>query len=189
MSMNLQRRFLEIYITGPSLDGRSKGSKSGLAAGEGKVDHAPSKAACVFGREAGTKLGKSPSEEDSNASPRNPRLVYVRYKDHVLFKNILEPAAEAVERETIGWLTKQNDELMLIEHDRAIPGNLGGVNGVVILKSCILEMQALPLQKSSSWYLNCKQNKGKIRVRAPSQKERKTQPKTTKREGKNNAEI
>jgi hypothetical protein len=112
--------------------------------------------------------------EDSNASPRNPRLVYVRYKDHVLFKNILEPVAEAVERETIGWLTKQNDELMLIEHDRA---NLGGVNGVVIIKSCILEMHALPLQKSSRWYLNCKLNKGKIRVGAPSQKERKTQPK------------
>ena len=162
--------------------------KSSLAGGEGKVDLAL-EAACIFGKEAGVKFGKSPSEEDSNASPRNPRLVYVRYKDHVLFKNILEPAAEAVERETIGWLTKQNDELMLIEHDRAIPGNLGGVNGVVILKSCILEMQVLPLQKSSRWYLNCKQNKGKIRVRAPSQKERKTQPKTTKREGKNNAEL
>jgi hypothetical protein len=27
--------------------------------------------------------------------------VYVRYKDHVLFKNIPEPVAEAVERETV----------------------------------------------------------------------------------------
>jgi hypothetical protein len=185
--MNLQRRFLEIYITGPSLDGRGKGSKSGLAAGEGRVDLAPSKAACIFGRhEASLSVGKS-VENAAGASPLI--LVYVRYKDHVLFKNIFEPVAEAVERETIGWLTKQNDELMLIEHDRAIPGNLGGVNGVVILKSCILEMHALPLQKNSRWYLNCQQNKGKIRVRAPSQKERKTQPKTTKREGKNNAEI
>lgn len=135
------------------------------------------------------KFSKSLPAGNADASPRNPKLVYVRYKDHVLFKNILEPVAEAVERETIGWLTKQNEELILIEHDRAIPGNLGGVNGVVILKNCILKMQVLPLQKSSSWYLNCKQNKVKIRVRAPSQKERKTQPKTTKREGKNNAEI
>jgi hypothetical protein len=101
-----------------------------------------------------------------------------------LFKNILEPAAEALERETIGWLTKQNDELILIEHDRAIPSNLSGVNGIVILKSCILEMHALSLQKSSYQYLNCQQNKGKFRVCASSQKERKTQPTTTKREGK-----
>lgn len=107
--------------------------------------------------------------------------VYVRYKDHVLFKNVLEPVAGAVERETVGWLTKQNDELILIEHDRAIPGNLSGVNGIVILKSCILEMHALPLQKNSKRALNCKQNKGKIRVCASKPKGAKNSAQTSQK--------
>jgi DNA-directed RNA polymerase subunit M/transcription elongation factor TFIIS len=41
-------------------------------AGEGKADLAPETAACIFGKEAGTKLGKSPSEEDAGASPLCP---------------------------------------------------------------------------------------------------------------------
>jgi hypothetical protein len=83
--------------------------------------------------------------------------VYVRYKDHVLFKNIQQPIAEAVERETIGWLTKQNDEIMLIEHDRTIPNAQipsGQGNGVIILKSCIIEIHKLPLQETLNCHLN-----------------------------------
>jgi hypothetical protein len=83
--------------------------------------------------------------------------VYVRYKDHVLFKNIQQPIAEAVERETIGWLTRQNDEIMLIEHDRTIPNPQipsGQGNGVIILKSCIIEIRKLPLQKTLNCHLN-----------------------------------
>ena len=83
--------------------------------------------------------------------------VYVRYKDHVLYKNIEQPIAEAVERETIGWLTKQTDEIMLIEHDRTIPNAQipsGQGNGVIILKSCVLEIRKLPLQKTSNCHLN-----------------------------------
>jgi len=83
--------------------------------------------------------------------------VYIRYKDHVLFRNVVEPIEEAVERETIGWLTKQSDEIMLIEHDRTIPDAQvpgGQGNGVIILKSCILEIRKLPLQKTSNCHLN-----------------------------------
>jgi hypothetical protein len=47
--------------------------------------------------------------------------VYVRYNDHVLFKNISHPIADAVERETVGWLSRQTDDIMLIEHDRTLP--------------------------------------------------------------------
>ncbi len=46
--------------------------------------------------------------------------VYIRYKDHVIFKNIPQQVAEAAEREKVGWLTKQNEEIMLIEHDRTV---------------------------------------------------------------------
>jgi hypothetical protein len=86
--------------------------------------------------------------------------VYVRYKDHVLFKNVVEPIEKAVERETIGWLTKQTDEIMLIEHDRTISCfqlSMGQGSGLLILKNCIIEMRELPLQKSSSCHLNSKE--------------------------------
>jgi len=106
--------------------------------------------------------------------------VYVRYKDHVLFKNIQQPVADAVERETIGWLAKQTDEIMLIEHDRTIPNAQipsGSGSGVIILKSCILEIHAPPLQKTSDGHLNSQENKSKAEY-ALQPKKRKTQPKT-----------
>jgi hypothetical protein len=102
--------------------------------------------------------------------------VYVRYKDHVLFKNIQQPLAEAGERETIGWLTKQTDEIMLIEHDRTIPNAQipsGQSSGVIILKSCIIDIYPLPLQKSSKWILNLQGTKGKAEYALQSKK-RKT---------------
>jgi len=95
-----------------------------------------------------------PAQGSANSSPLHP-LLYVRYKDHVLFKNIQEPIAEAVERETVGWLAKQNEEIILIENDRTIPNPqipCGKSNGVIILKSCILEVR--PLQKTSKCHLN-----------------------------------
>jgi len=95
------------------------------------------------------------------ASPEGS-LVYVRYKDHVLYKNIQQPIAEAVERETIGWLSKQTDEIMLIEHDRTVASAqfVGGQgNGVIILKNCIIKMRELLLQKNPKWHLNCTQPK------------------------------
>jgi hypothetical protein len=110
------------------------------------------------------------------------RLVYVRYKDHVIFKNVQDPLAEAVVRETVGWVKKENEEIMLIEHDRAILQGCSGFNGVVILKSCILGIVELPLQSISNWSLNCTKDKERAEY-ALQPKERKTQPRTTKREG------
>ncbi len=109
-------------------------------------------------------------------------LVYVRYKDHVLFKNIQQPIAEAVERETIGWLTKQNEEIMLIEHDRTIPNAQipsGQGSGVIILKSCALEICKLPLPKISDWSLNSQSHIGKAEF-ALQPKKRKTQQRKRK---------
>jgi hypothetical protein len=83
--------------------------------------------------------------------------VYIRYKDHVLFRNVVNPLEEAVERETIGWLNKQDNEIMLIEHDRTIPNlqlQMGQSTGLIILKSCITEIRELPLQNSSNCHLN-----------------------------------
>ena len=83
--------------------------------------------------------------------------VYIRYKDHVLFKNVVQPIEEAVERETIGWLTKQDGDIMLIEHDRTIPSlqlSMGQGSGLIILKSCIIEIRELPLKETSNCHLN-----------------------------------
>ncbi len=105
--------------------------------------------------------------------------VYVRYKDHVLFKNIEQPIEEAIERETIGWLSKQTDEIMLIEHDRTIPNEQipsGQGSGVIIMKSCIIEICKLQLQKNQKLILNSPNthSKGEFALQP---KKRKTQSK------------
>ena len=82
--------------------------------------------------------------------------VYIRYRDHVLYRNTPEALENAAERETIGWLTQENKELVCIQHDRTIESlqhEGGTATGLVILKNHILEIRALPLQKSSSWPL------------------------------------
>lgn len=112
-------------------------------------------------------------------------VVYVRYKDHVLFKNIEKPSVEAAERETVGWFAKETEEIILIEHDRTIsnfqsPNSRG--NGIVILKGCIIETHELPLQKYSNCRLNPSQPNRKDEC-ALQTKKRKTQPKTSNRKG------
>jgi len=113
------------------------------------------------------------------ASPQDP-LVYVRYKDHVLFKNVKQPAAGAIERETVGWLSKQTDEIMLVEHDRTVPNAQipsGRGNGLIILKSCITELRKLPPKETLEWHLNCQPAITKSEYALP-QTKRKTQTST-----------
>jgi hypothetical protein len=102
--------------------------------------------------------------------------VYIRYKDHVLFKNIQQPMEEPMQRETIGWLSKENSEIILIEHDRSMPNAelcSGQSNGLIILKSCIIEIHKLPIQESSRWHLNSRKTTGKAEY-ALQPKKRKT---------------
>lgn len=90
--------------------------------------------------------------------------VYIRYKDHVLFKNIEQPMEEAMERETIGWLSKENGEIILVEHDRTMSNvqlNGGQGSGLIILKNCIIEIHELPLQNCSGWRLNSQETTDK----------------------------
>jgi hypothetical protein len=138
---------------------------------------------CIFGTKAGSNNCKSDPTMSAGASPLNP-LLYVRYKDHVIYKNILQPAPEAIERETVGWLTHQNQDIILIEHDRTIKRkdiSSGKSNGIIILKSCILE--ARPLQKNLNWHLNSPEptSKGEYAFRPT---ERKTHSPKSKGEKK-----
>ena len=75
----------------------------------------------IFGKKAGANTGKSEPIKDSFDPSPQCSLVYVRYKDHVIYKNILQPIAEAGERETIGWLSNRMSEIILVEHDRTMP--------------------------------------------------------------------
>jgi hypothetical protein len=82
--------------------------------------------------------------------------VYIRYLDHVLFKNTPKAIEDAAERETIGWLTQETDNLLCIQHDRTVESlqnSSGSASGLVLLKSCIIEIRKLPLQKPSRWTL------------------------------------
>jgi hypothetical protein len=127
-----------------------------------------------FGGESGNEARRNSCKMERESS-----AVYVRYKDHVLFKNVQKPIADAIERETVGWLTKQDAEIILIEHDRTIPNAhipSGSGSGLVILRSCIIEIRELPLQESSYCHLNSVMTKGKVEY-ALRQAERKTRNK------------
>jgi hypothetical protein len=85
-------------------------------------------------------------------------IVYVRYLDHVLFRNtdpcLLKPAL----RETIGWLHKENREAIWLLWERSVKPlpherTQAKDSGLVLLKGDIVEIRKLPLQDFSSWIL------------------------------------
>ena len=129
------------------------------------------------------KCKSEPAQGSANTSPLHP-LLYVRYKDHVFYKNIVQPDPEAIERETVGWLAHENQDIILIEHDRTIQRkdiSSGKSNGIIILRSCILEI--VPLQNNLNWHLNSAEptSKGEYAFRPT---ERKTHSHKSKGEKK-----
>jgi len=88
-------------------------------------------------------------------------VVYIRYRDHVLFRNAPEPIKDAAERETLGWLTHETGELICIQHDRTIENShrsSGTASGLLLLKSCILEIRMLPSQNFPARSINCRKH-------------------------------
>ena len=107
-------------------------------------------------------------------------VVYIRYKDHVLFKNTPRPVKDAAERETVGWLTQETRDLLCLQHDRTVEGphcSGGTASGLLLLKSCILEIRALPLQRVPHGSLSRPEDKATIAEYALQTAKRKTQPK------------
>jgi len=107
-------------------------------------------------------------------------IVYIRYKDHVLFKNTAKPVKDVADRETVGWLTHENKEHVCVEHDRTIEQlqyASGTGSGLVLLKSCIQEIRVLPLQKLSNWHLTSRNDITRNAEYALQNAKRKTQPK------------
>jgi hypothetical protein len=73
-------------------------------------------------------------------------LVYVRYQDHVLFRNSDPETQEPIVQEVVGWLQAENDEYLRLVMARYPEPNAGGnaqvkATGLVILKKAIVEMR------------------------------------------------
>lgn len=75
-------------------------------------------------------------------------LAYIRYKDHVLFRNSDPNLYHPSIRECVGWVVKENEEAMWIIHDRSVKTlpherTRPSESGLVILKSDIIETRKL----------------------------------------------
>jgi len=75
-------------------------------------------------------------------------------------------------------LTRENGEILLIEHDRtpqSLQLPMGSGSGVIILKSCILELRSLPFPCGSDGRLNSTEASGTSTECAFQNEKRKTQ--------------
>jgi hypothetical protein len=76
------------------------------------------------------------------------QMVYVCYRDHVLFHRAEATALKPQIRECIGWLVYSNEEYLTIcwDRDAGAPTLKGGdpkASGLVLLRSDILECRKL----------------------------------------------
>jgi hypothetical protein len=122
---------------------------------------------------------EAPERVQASSIPKGS-VVYIRYKDHVLFKNTPQPIKDAAERETVGWLAQETGDLICIQHDRTaesphLPN--GTASGLLLLKKCVLEIRALPLQRVPRRSLSCPDDKATNVEYALQNEKRKTQPK------------
>ena len=79
-------------------------------------------------------------------------LVYVKYRDHVLFRNADPSLLRPSVREVVGWLLGENEEFLCLCYERAIkrlPFEQHSEQGIIILKSDVLEMSELDVKETS----------------------------------------
>jgi len=75
-------------------------------------------------------------------------VVYVRYLDHVLFRNTNSASLKPAVRETVGWLIKESTDAVWLLWDRSMrklphEESQPYESGLIILKSDILELKEL----------------------------------------------
>ena len=95
---------------------------------------------------AKNRLNGGEKASSLNPNHHSERLVYVRYKDHVLFRNS-DPKlySNSNIRETVGWQIHETDEVLFLTHDRSVQPLSNEVceTGLIILKSEILEIRII----------------------------------------------
>ena len=99
--------------------------------------------------------------------PSFENIVFIQYRDHVMYNRASALMMQPQTREAVGWLVYDCERYIILTWDRdADPPTLHGgdpkASGLVLLKRDILELQKLkicplPLQKTSNWHLNRKQ--------------------------------
>jgi len=81
----------------------------------------------------------------------NP-MVYIRYKDHILFRNTPSQSYQPILRETIGWLQEETTQWIRILWDKSINKlphqKEKPTTGLVILKESIVEIKKLNFEQS-----------------------------------------
>ena len=75
-------------------------------------------------------------------------LVYIRYRDHVLFKDVDPSLYRPFIRETIGWLDYEDEECLRLVWERfAMPDppneSRPRATGLVILKKAVMELRRI----------------------------------------------
>jgi hypothetical protein len=75
-------------------------------------------------------------------------LVLIRYRDHILFRNLDPSGLKPQLRETVGWLAKETPEAVLILWDRGLERLPHGraenqASGLIILKGDIVELRGV----------------------------------------------
>ena len=93
-------------------------------------------------------------------------IVYVRYKDHVLYNRVDPSLTKPQTREAIGWLVYECPSYLTLSWDReADPPTLKGgdpkASGLVLLKTDIVELKRLSCSASkpiSEYNLNSNQS-------------------------------
>lgn len=79
---------------------------------------------------------------------RRGEIIYVRYYDHVLFRNADPSLYKPAIRECVGWLLEENDQAVWVLWDRSVrrlpyERTRPEESGLVILRSDILELRRL----------------------------------------------
>ena len=74
-------------------------------------------------------------------------LIYIRYKDHVLFHKAEANLYKPVVREAVGWLVRENDEAIWILWDKSVETlaheRTCAESGLVILKNNIIQIKEI----------------------------------------------
>lgn len=74
-------------------------------------------------------------------------LVYIRYKDHTLYRDSNPSCCGPMLREAVGWLSFENTEFVRVAFERfAVPESEGAhqrETGIAVLKSAIIELRSI----------------------------------------------
>lgn len=78
-------------------------------------------------------------------------LTYIKYRDHVLFRNCDPSKIKPATREAVGWVTSENSEAIVICSDlpaEPMPYEKTLQSGFIILKNDVIERRELESDKA-----------------------------------------